>query len=85
MNTLIQVRANVMYAKKKDESGNDKYERYQELIFLVDQPAYRLSNDGDIVRERKIAEMRFIVSDDSFGQMMEMLEELRHVEPEKLH
>ena len=50
MNTLLSVRTNIVYAKKKkqDEKAEDEFVRHQELIFLVDKPTYRYSNEAKL-------------------------------------
>lgn len=76
MNNLISVRTNIIYSKS--ESGEMK--RHQELIFLVDQPEYRRSTEGEIVRERGIKELRFTVTEDGYKRMMEFLTKLQTVQ-----
>lgn len=79
MNTLISVRTNIVYAKnkKQDENGEDVFVRHQELIFLVDKPTYRYSNEGEIIRERGLDELRFTVSEKAFDQLIKVLEQLK--------
>ena len=75
MNHLISVRTNIIYAKKKkkDENEQDEYKRFQELIFLVDKPNYRYSNEGEIVRERGVEEVRFTVSERAYDELIKLL------------
>lgn len=73
MNTLVSVRTNIFYAKKKNQDGKseDEFVRHQELIFLVDKPTYRYSNEGEIIRERGLVdEVRFTVSDKGFEALI---------------
>lgn len=79
MNTLISVRTNIVYAKnkKQDENADDVFVRHQELIFLVDKPTYRYSNEGEIIRERGLDELRFTVSEKAFDQLIKVLEQLK--------
>ena len=82
MNTLVSVRTNIVYAKKKkqDEKAEDEFVRHQELIFLVDKPTYRYSNEGEIIRERGLDEVRFTVSDKAFDHLIKLLEKLKDVD-----
>lgn len=80
----MSVRTNIMYSKIKEKDKEDVYKRYQELIFLVDKPAYTKTNDGQIVRERHIEEQRFFVSDEAFEELLKILTSLKDVEPEEL-
>lgn len=80
MNSLISVRTNIIYSKAE----NGEMKRHQELIFLVDQPEYRRSTEGEIVRERGIKELRFTVSEGGFKQLMEILAKLQTVEESEL-
>jgi hypothetical protein len=86
MNTLVSVRTNIVYAKKKkqDEKAEDEFVRHQELIFLVDKPTYRYSNEGEIIRERGLNEVRFTVSDKAFEKLIELLEKLKDVDESEL-
>lgn len=86
MNTLVSVRTNIVYAKKKkqDEKVEDEFVRHQELIFLVDKPTYRYSNEGEIIRERGLDEVRFTVSDKAFEQLIKLLVKLKDVDESEL-
>lgn len=83
MNSLVSIRTNIVYSKKVKE-GEAKYNRHQELILLVDKPKYSYSNEGEIVRERGLEELRFTVSDKGFEQLIGLLEKLKDVEPDEL-
>jgi hypothetical protein len=72
MNHLVSIRTNIMYAKKGEE-----FEKFQELILLVDKPSYKFSNEGEVVRERGIEELRFCVSEKAFEQFIEFLEKIK--------
>jgi hypothetical protein len=72
MNHLVSVRTNIMYKKVKEE-----YKKYFELILLVDKPSYKKTNDGEAIRERGIDEQRFIVSEEAYDKLIEMLKEIR--------
>lgn len=84
MNTLKSVRTNIVYAKTKNEKDEDVFVRHQELIFLVDKPTYRYSNEGEIIRERGLDEVRFTVSDKAFDQLIKLLEKLKDVDETEL-
>lgn len=75
MNTLVSVRTNIFYVKKKDE-----YIRFKELIFMVDKPTYRYSNEGETIRERGLDEFRLNVSDNTFEELIKILVQLRGLE-----
>jgi hypothetical protein len=87
MNTLISVRTNIVYIKKKKkgEKSADEFIRNQELIFLVDKPNYRYSNEGQIIRERGLDELRFTISDKAFEQLIKMLETMKDVDENELY
>ena len=86
MNQLLSVRTNIFYAKKKkqNEKAEDEFVRHQELIFLVDKPVYRCSNEGEIIRERGLDEVRFTVSDKAFETLIELLEKLKDADESEL-
>jgi len=86
MNTLVSVRTNIIYSKKKkrDAEGKEEFERHQELIFLLDKPTYRYSNEGAIIRERGLEEARFTVSKESFEELIKLLTKLKDVDESEL-
>jgi hypothetical protein len=84
MNSLVSIRTNIIYSKEVKE-GVENYNRHQELILLVDKPNYTYSNEGEIVRERGLEELRFTVSEKGFNQLIKMLEEMKEVEPEQIN
>lgn len=86
MNTLMSIRTNILYNKKKkvNDTDEDEFQRYQELIFLVDKPKYSRTNSGDIIRERDVEELRFVVSDEVYDTMLKLLTELRTVDESEL-
>ncbi len=79
MNTLISIRTNIIYEKleKENDLHEDEYKRFNELIFLVDKPVYKFSNEGEIIRERVIEELRFVVSEKNFDTLIKMLTTLK--------
>lgn len=79
MNELISVRTNIFYEKE-----DKKFKRVQELVFIVDKPIYSRSNEGEIIRERGLDEFRLAVDEDSFEKLIEVLENLKDVEPDEL-
>lgn len=87
MGNLVSVRTNILYAKKKkvDEKDKDEFIKHHELVFVVDKPNYRYSNEGEIIRERSLEEMRFTVSDNSFDNLIENLKILKDVDEKDLH
>lgn len=80
MNRLVSIRTNIYYSKE----GEGKYNRHQEIILLVDKPKYSYSNEGEVVRERGLEELRFTVSDNEFQQLIELLGKLKDIEPNEL-
>jgi hypothetical protein len=83
MNTLISIRANIIYTKEIVDK-KEVYNKHQEMVFLVDKPKYRYSNEGNVIRERGVEELRFIVSEESFDSMIDVLAKIKDVEPEEL-
>jgi hypothetical protein len=51
MNHLLSIRSNIIYSKEKSKDGEEIYNKFHELIFLVDKPQYLSTNEGDIVRQ----------------------------------
>jgi hypothetical protein len=86
MNTLVSVRTNIVYAKKKkqDEKAEDEFVRHHEVILLVDKPNYRYSNEGEIIRERGLEEVRFIISEKSFENLIQLLKLLKDADESEL-
>lgn len=82
MNTLIQIRTNIYYAKKdkKDKKEKDEFIRHNEIILLVDKAKYTHTNSGEIVRERGVDELRFSVSKENLEALIETLTRFKDVD-----
>jgi hypothetical protein len=74
MNSLISIRTNFFYTKKKD----DTFAKHYELVFLLEKASYRYTNEEEVIRERGIEEMRFTVSESNFDTMLKLLEQLKN-------
>jgi hypothetical protein len=86
MNSLVSVRTNLMYAKKKkkDAKDQDEYVRQQELIFLIEKPTYKYSNEGEVIREKSLEEMRFSLPVEGIEQLIKLLTRLKDLNEEDL-
>lgn len=86
MNTLLSIRTNILYAKKgkKSKEDADEFVKHHELIFLVDKPKYTQTNGGEIVRERAVDELRFIVSEKVFDTLIDHLVRLKDIDESEL-
>ena len=86
MNSLVSVRTNLMYAKKKkkDAKDQDEYVRQQELIFLIEKPTYKYSNEGEVIREKSLEEMRFSLPVEGIEQLIKLLTQLKDIKEEDL-
>jgi hypothetical protein len=86
MNTLLSIRTNILYAKKHKENKEDadEFVKHHELIFLVDKPKYTQTNGGEIVRERAVDELRFMVSEKVFGTLIDHLIKLKDIDESEL-
>lgn len=86
MNTLLSIRTNILYSKKdkKNIGESDEFIKHHELIFLVDKPKYTQTNGGEIIRERAVEELRFMVSDKAFDALIEHLIKLRDIDESDL-
>ena len=80
MNSLVSVRSNTFYHKeKKDEK--EVFTKHHEVVLLIDNPKYTCSNEGEVLRERSIEQLRFTVSDDGVDQLIKYLEAIRKEQP----
>jgi hypothetical protein len=86
MNTLLSVRTNILYSKKdkKKKEDADEFLKHHELIFLVDKPTYIHTNSGEIVRQRAVDEVRFMVSEKAFDTLIELLTKLKDIDESEL-
>jgi hypothetical protein len=84
MNHLIEIRTNILYNKRKDKKGNDVFNKFHELIFLVTKPKYTKTTDGAILRESKIKKFKFSVSDANYDIMLRHLKALKNIEDEDM-
>ena len=84
MNNLLSIRTNIYYSKEKSKEGEETYKRFHELVFLIDKPQYISTNEGDIVRQRIIDELRFSISDDDFDLMINHILKLKDIDESEL-
>lgn len=80
------MRINIWYAKKKKDSKlrQDEFTRIKELIFLYHKPNYKMSNQGDIIQERKLNEFRFSVTDSELDLLIDSLQKLKEADESDL-
>ena len=83
MNALVSVRVNLYFTLEKIDNI-EEYRRQYELIFLIDKPKYTYSNEGEIIRERGVSEVRFLVSEKGIEQLSELLLRFKDVEPDEM-
>lgn len=83
MKTILQVRDNIYYTKEK--SDVEVYTKVHELIILLDNPSYKRTNEGDIIRERGVEEVRFAVTDKGIDNLIEVLQSYKEAKEENLH
>ena len=75
MNLLRDIRANIQYVKSKSrEDGKVSFRPMAEIVLLVEQPEYTYTNEEEIIRSRKIEELRFCVSSNHLDGLIEALE-----------
>jgi len=86
MNTLLSIRTNILYAKKKkaNKDDADEFIKHHEIILLVDKPKYTQTNSGEIVRERAVEELRFVVCKDDFDTLIKNLTILKDCDESEL-
>lgn len=77
--SLISVRSNIIYTKHGDE-----YMKFHELVFVVDESKYKRTNEGEIIREREVSDVRFTISDSKFDALIGLLEHLKNAKEEDL-
>lgn len=79
MNQLVEIRTNIVYTKE-----NDNYKKLQELIFLIEKPSYKFTNEQEVIRTRELTELRFTVTEKVFDQMLSLLTHLKDINEEDL-
>jgi hypothetical protein len=86
MNTLLSIRANILYSKKDKikKEDIDEFVKYYEIIFLVDKPKYKHTNSSEIIRERTVDEHRFTVSEKALDSMIEHLIKFKDINESEL-
>jgi hypothetical protein len=82
MNQLVSIRTNVFYLK--EPNTEKEFTRLQEIILLVDKPKYTYSNEGEVLRERAVEELRFSVGEEALEQLISQFEKLKNVDPNDL-
>ena len=84
MNQLISLRTNIWYAKEVKKNEPDVFVRMQELILLVEKPVYSRTNDGEIIRERGVNELRFTVTEKGYAELLAALLKLKDIDESEL-
>jgi hypothetical protein len=79
MKKLVSITTNILYGKKKNQNEYEFVKHY-ELIFLLDTPKYRYSNEGEIIRERGLDEMRFTISENDLENLIKLLKEIKDID-----
>jgi hypothetical protein len=83
MNQLLEIRKNIYYTKK--ESSSEEYNRVHEIVLILDEPKYKQTNEGNIVRERGCKEVRFTIpSDEMFDEVLTVLTKIKEAKEENL-
>jgi len=85
MKTILQVRDNIFYTKEVADNTEPVFKKIHELVILLDNPSYKRTNEGDIIRERGIEEVRFAVTDDGIDNLIEVLQSYKEAKEENLH
>lgn len=80
MNELIGLRTNPYHLKLKEKGLT----RLHEIVFICAEADYKLSNDAEIVRERKLSNFRISVQDDEIDKIIEMLRDIKEAERDDL-
>ena len=79
MNTLISMRTNISYSKK-----GEVYRKFNEIILLCDKPTYRPTNEGEVIRERGVEELRFFIANDKIDDLIKLFETIKKAKEEDL-
>ncbi len=74
MKQIADVRTNLFYTKEGEE-----YIKMFEVIMLLDCPTYRRTNDGSIVRERSIEEVRIMVTPKNAETLSKLFDGLKDI------
>lgn len=80
MKNLVSVNTNIIYKKSGEE-----YDKYFEIVLLIDQAQYNRTNAGEIIRERGIEEQRFVTSEKGLDGLIEILTKYKEAKEEDLH
>ena len=84
MNKLHGLNTNTVYHKKpkKHKDDPDVFEKFTELIFILERPSYGFKNDGTVIRERAIEECRFTVSNENLETLGKTILALKDIDDE---
>ena len=73
MNTILSTRINEFFTK---DENSENYKKHFEIIVICDNAEYKLTNDTEIIRERKCIDFRFMVSENNLPILIKQLESL---------
>lgn len=81
MKGLVSITTNIFYSK--DNEGN--FNKQNELVFVLDETNYEHSKEtGHIDRYKKLKDFRFVVSEEGFDKLIEVLQILKDAKEEDL-
>lgn len=72
MKELTLVSTNMIYAQKDD----NEFDPRPEVILVISEPKWTISNTGSVVRERVCETVRFCVGSESIGALVESMLEI---------
>jgi hypothetical protein len=80
MNQLLSVTQNNYYKRSVDKEGKETFKKFIEIVFLTDEAGFIYSNEGEIVRQRKINRTPIIFSEEALDMLIERLKQAKEVD-----
>jgi hypothetical protein len=74
---LVAVRINNFYMRNPEKKDTpEEYEPMCELIIIGDEAEYRMSNGGDVLRERKLSHEKYSFAKKNWPKIRELIDRL---------
>ena len=85
MNTLISIRANILYVNSKQKKTDaNNFKKFFELVFLVSNHKYSFTNSKEIIRENNLEDLRCTVHEESLDEFIKVLLQIKDADETEL-
>lgn len=83
---LVSLAINKFYKRDPDAAGtSEEYVQVCELVIIGDEAEYVRSNDGEIIRQRKLSSHKFLFEKKSWPKLRDLIDTLVNADENDIH